>query len=1178
MEVYDPATDTENPVEVIVGPPAGFVSLRDAAVAVDDASGDVYVLDDTQPDRTEEPLGRIDVFDAGGAYQGHLKYDVIDGGPSGLAVDNSEGATQGRVYVTTGNTNEAGVYAYPPGAATGATPLAPRFRPTLSGSGLLFPTVSIGGPGGAVADCSGDACQVLPPEPSDPTLTTLLSGHGNPKPRYARYKRGGKKRRRRQHRHHHRGKRRRRGAGASAVGPAGDPTVSTFALPGSPTIPDDPPIAAVGSAAPGTAGTLLPGTAGFAVAAWADGGAVATKAGSHPYQLDLSVGLDQGGEADLRSAQVTLPPGLLLNPANANGVLCSDSEFSTPRATPFAAGSESGESCHDQAQVGTVEVTSGIGGGKTRTFGLYDLQPRQGFAARFGAAPFGQPLAFDVAIRADVPGAYMTLEDSEVPQALKLQGMVLSMWGVPWDASHDAERGDCLNEAGPSFGWGKCSVGDPRSEKPRAFLTLPTVCGEPLSFELAAGSWQQPGEEHAGAVGRDSGGEPAPVSDCGTLSFDYRPEGLLSVKKASSATGYAFRFATDDEGFFANPRTRLRSLVKKMVVRLPQGVSLNPSVGAGLGTCSEAQLAAETAFNSPGAGCPNASKIGDFIVGLPYFTKRLRGSVYLAKPYENPFGSLLAVYLVAKSADRGLLFRIPGKLTPDPGDGTLTGSFDDLPQLPYEDLEVNFRSGQRAPLVSPPYCGQAISRLTLGPWAAGVPDEVGTTDSPIETGVDDGPCPDGSVPPFHPEAVSGGVNANVGSYTPYYVHLIRKDTEQEITSYSLVLPKGITGKLAGIPFCPEANIEAARHNTGVGEEQSPSCPSASQVGRTDTGYGVGAALTYAPGRIYLAGPYHGAPLSLVTVNSATVGPFDLGTIVIRSAFQVDTSTAQLRIDSSASDPIPHIIDGIPLHLREVRIYADRYQFTHNPSSCEASQLESTLTGSGASFENSADDSTASVAKHFQLLNCLTLGFHPKLGIRLRGSPRRGGYPSMRASFVSRGAKDSNLKKIEVQMPHAEFLAQNHIRTVCTRVQFEAERCPSGSVYGKAAAYTPLFDEPLHGKVYLRSSSHRIPDLVTDLHSGAVRIEVDGRIGPAKHGIRAFFDNLPDAPIERFTMTLFGGRRGLLQNSSNICANLPLASVKGLGQNNRGAIFTTVLRGQCGKKHGKHKGRPRGKRR
>ena len=606
-------------------------------------------------------------------------------------------------------------------------------------------------------------------------------------------------------------------------------------------------------------------------------------------------------------------------------------------------------------------------------------------------------------------------------------------------------------------------------------------------------------------------------------------------------------------------------------MQLPDGVTLNPSMGAGLGVCGEVQLAAETAFNPPGAGCPNGSKIGEFLAKLPYFRNELRGSIYLAKPRENPFGSLLAIYLVAKSADRGLLIRVPAKLVPDPGTGTLTAIVDDLPQLPYTNLEVNFRSGQRAPLISPDHCGAARSTETLSPWAAGVPDEVATTDTQISSGVDAGPCPSGT-PPFAPEAVAGGVNANVNSYTPYYVHLIRHDDEQEITSYSLVLPKGITGKLAGIPFCPDSSIAAARADGGFAEAEHPSCPEASRVGRTLTGYGVGKALTYAEGRIYLAGPYHGAPLSLVTVNSATVGPFDLGTVVVRSAFQIDPLTAQLRIDSAASDPIPHIIDGIPLHLRDVRVYMDRHEFTHNPSNCEPSQLESTLTGSAPPFTD-PHQSTASVSKHFQLLNCLTLGFRPKLGLRLRGNPHRAGFPALRATFAARGPQDSNLKRIEVDMPHQLFLAQNHIRTVCTRVQFAAERCPANSVYGKAVAYTPLLDEPLRGNVYLRSSNHKLPDLVTALHSGAIRIDLVGRIGPSKKGgIQAFFDNLPDAPIGRFVMLLRGGKHGLLTNSVNVCKAPPVASVKGLAQNNIGAVFTTKLRGQCHKHKHKHKGK------
>ena len=1157
VKVYDPPADTAYPVAVIDGPPGGFHSLRDAALAVDRGSGELYVIDDLQPQRAESPAALVDVFSVTGDYEGHLKYEVVDGSPNGIAVDNSTNPTKGRVYVTSGNTHHAGVYVYPPGAATKNTPLSPTIPPAPLGGTTLSPSVPIGTaappPGGI--SCQGDACQVLPPPPSDPTLTTLLPGLGNPPVRYVRYGHRAKKhkpKKKKKHKQKHkRGhmkvqKHRRRRAPARSAArasmlSAARPTTSATAAAARTT--SSTAAATLSAGGSTSAAGLLPGAAGFDATAYADGGGAATQAGSHPYSLDFTVGLDQsGGEADLRDLSIALPPGLLLDPA-ATSQLCSAADFGAPRASPFES-SASGEDCPDRSQLGTLEATTTAGG--TRRFGLFELDPAEGSAFRLGAAPFGRPIVFDAQLRSDAAGAHFALQAADVPESLGLQSLELVLWGTPADASHDTERGDCLDEADPGFPWSKCWVADPRNTPPLAFLTLPTACGDPLSFDAVVGSWQGPGSEDATALSRDSGGDPAPLADCASLGFNPTASGQLSVTKASSAAGYVFDLSDDDPGL-ADPRARMRSLIKKAVVELPKGVTLNPSVGAGLGVCTPAQLANETALNAPGAGCPNAARIGDFSVRTPFYTGILQGGIYLAQPddpasaapgAENPFDSLLAVYLIAKSADRGLLFRIPGKLTPDPGDGTITATFDDLPQLPYTDLQVNFRSGQRAPLVSPPACGAAATAITLAPWAGNATaTSTGTTQ--IQTGVDAGPCPSGT-PPFAPAVTAGGVNANVGSYTPYYVHLTRTDNQQEVTSYSLVLPKGITGKLAGIPFCPEADIDAARVNQGAAEAAAPSCPDASLVGHTLTGYGVGQALTYASGRVYLAGPYHGAPLSLVTINSATVGPFDLGTIVIRSAFQVDPLTAQLRIDSSASDPIPHIIDGIPLHLRDVRIYMDRPQFTHNPSSCVASQLDSTVGGSGANFATSADDTTAGATSFFQLLNCRTLGFRPKLGLRLRGGTRRNANPELRATFASRGAKDSNLKDMAVVIPHQMFLAQNHIRGICTRAQFESQTCPANSIYGYAVARTLLFDDPLRGNVYLRSAPGRkLPDLVASLYTGAVHIVVEGRIGPSGNGgILTKFTNLPDAPLDRFTMTLYGGKRGLLVNSANICATPP----------------------------------------
>ncbi len=938
---------------------------------------------------------------------------------------------------------------------------------------------------------------------------------------------------------------------------------------------------------------FLPGEEGFRAKAIADGGEAATVAGSHPYQLSFRLGLRPGGEfegqpgavfpdGDLRDLRLEMPNGTILNPSILP--TCTQSAFHTHRDSPFEE-SQSGESCPDASQLGSVEVHTPTA---TRSFGLYNLAPAPGQAALLGFAAFGSQVALAVELVAHPDGSYsLVIEADDVSQTLGIDALALNLWGTPWAVSHNGERGNCLNETEPSFPWAKCSVGDPAKFKPQAYLSLPPQCSGPLSFTATASSWQQLGAVSASAINRTKAGAGADMH-CEYLQFNPEVVGHLDNTKASAPSGFVFRLNVN-HARLTDPAFTNAAPPKTAIVRLPEGTTLNPSVGAGLGVCTPAQFAAETVQSAQGQGCPNNSKIGNLRVHTPLFSDQfegdlLSGAVYLAKPddpatptpgAENPFDNLISIYLLAKSPQRGVMVKLAGKLVPNPADGTLTATFDNLPQLPYTELEVAFRSGQRSFLITPPHCGYVPTGIEALPYgSAETFGELSYT--LIKTGADGGACPSGT-PPFEPSVSSGAVNSNVNAFTPYYVHISRKDTEQELTSYSLALPKGVTGKLAGVAKCPEAAIAAAKQKRGFAEAASPSCPAASQVGHTLTGYGVGSALTYTEGKIYLAGPYHGAPLSLVTINPATVGPFDLGTIVIRSAFQIDQHTAQLSLDSSASDPIPHIRDGVVLHLREIRIYADRPQFTHNPSSCEASRLSSSLTGSGAAFETSADDSHVAPSNFFQLLNCRILGFQPQLGVRLRGGTKRGDYPQLRVTFASRGPNDSNLKDIAVVIPRQQFLAQEHIRGICTKAAFAREACPKNSIYGSAIAETSLLDEPLRGNVYLRSSSAALPDLVADLHSGSIRIVLEGHIGPGKKGgIRAFFSDLPDEPVSRFTMTLFGGKRGLLVNSADICQTPPVSNVKAIAQNNIGAVFTTKLRGQCKGQNKKKAAHPGGK--
>ncbi|HET7485755.1 MAG TPA: hypothetical protein VFJ64_10335 [Solirubrobacterales bacterium] len=905
---------------------------------------------------------------------------------------------------------------------------------------------------------------------------------------------------------------------------------------------------------------FAPGPAGFSAVATGEGGFVDQQAGSHPQALGIEVSFKPESpgspftDGDVKDLEIELPGGLVENPGAVPQ--CSLAQFHTPRSSPFET-SLSGESCPDKTQVGTVEVRSSYGGGETRTFGLFNLDPPPGAPSEIGFNPYGAPVIFVPHLR-QADGEYgVTLAARNIPQLVGFSGFGLKLWGTPWSIVHNAQRGNCLNEAEPSFGWAKCSVGPPKLNPATAYLSLPSACEGPLGFGAVARSWQAPPTVSRAFAGQS-------LEGCAGLEFKPAPAIVPSNPRASSPSGIDFRLEVDQDGLLA-PARLAPSPVRGATVALPEGVTVNPSVGAGLGTCEPGGYAAETVGSAPGAGCPNASKIGDFTVRSPLFAQPLEGALFLATPFQNPFGTLLAVYLVAKDPERGVLVKVAGRIDADPASGQLTARFDRLPQLPYTELRIHFREGQRSPLATPAACGTYTSGIDLTPWRD--PSAVRHTDShfQISAGIDGGPCPTGSAP-FAPASVAGTLNSQAGAHTPFYLHLTRRDTEQEITSYSAALPPGLVATVAGIPFCPEAAIAAAKQTSGFAETADPSCPAASEIGHTVAGYGLGGVLSFAPGKLYLAGPFGGQPLSIVAIDAATVGPFDLGTIVIRSAIALDPQSAGVSIDSAASDPIPHIIDGIPTHLRDIRVYVDRPGFTLNPTSCARFSTTSTLKGSGLRFSDPTDDILAAAPSPFQAFNCGALGFQPKIGLSFKGGTRQGEYPALRAEVRPRPG-DANFASTSVTLPATEFLAQSHIDKVCTPVQFARGACPAGSVYGHARVLTPLLSAPLEGPVYLRSSKHDLPDMVAALSGGGlgISLEVVGRIDSSHGGIRGRFEGLPDAPFTSFTMTLNGGRHGLLANSEDLCAKQQYASARLIGQNNRGLATRVPLRVRCGKR-------------
>jgi hypothetical protein len=877
----------------------------------------------------------------------------------------------------------------------------------------------------------------------------------------------------------------------------------------------------------------------FKVAYTNASGEPVTQAGAHPFAMTTSFNLNTeiigGGEfpvqaiKDLSIAQIegfagdqtAVPP-------------CSTLDFLTKLGPSLP-------NCANSAAVGIAHVTIGIGslGKGTRQAPIYNLEPAPGTVAKLGFWIQGVPISIDVGLAETYP-YNITATTTNTSQVLEVYAAEITLWGVPADHAHDEERGSCFE------GSSSCEAGV--AEAP--FLTVPRACLGTLDTSYEVNSWQDPERLVRESV------PTASFSGCGELAFDPELSARPGTTFGTSASGLDVALSMSDEGLKNAKGNATKSDIRSVRVALPAGVTVNPSAAEGLGVCTLAQYGEEGLHTPARAGCPDSSKLGTVTAETPLLGNHpLHGALYLAKQEENPFGSLLALYLVIRDQELGIFIKQAGRVQPNeepgPNAGRLVTSFEELPQFPLSHVSLQLREGPRAPLITPSGCGAYASTATLTPWSGG-PAQVTNPSFQIESGPGGGPCPPAGPRPFAPGFHAGSTNNAGGHYAPFFMRITRADGEQDITRFSATLPPGVTGKLAGIGRCSDAAIEAAKKKSGRAELASPSCPASSQIGHVLAGAGVGSALTYVGGSVYLAGPFAGDPLSVVAIVPAVAGPFDVGTVVTREALDLNPSTAEVEVDGAHSDPIPHILRGIPLAVRELRVFVDRPDFTLNPTNCSEERARAQITGSGADAFNSADDVPFGTQARYQAADCQALGFKPKLTLSLKGATKRAGHPSLRSVLTPRPG-DANIGRAVVTLPNTEFIDNAHINNPCTRVQFNANQCPASSVLGTARAVTPLLDQPLEGPVYFRSNGgeRKLPDVVADLR-GQFNIVLVGFVDTAtpktNPRVRTTFSIVPDAPVSKFTLNLYGGKKGLLVNNSNLCAKTRHATLDLTGQN------------------------------
>jgi hypothetical protein len=896
----------------------------------------------------------------------------------------------------------------------------------------------------------------------------------------------------------------------------------------------------------------------------APGGSPDTQAGSHPFQITSTVQFNSnvvpGCKPSLKftclqpgappkDVSIALPAGLV---GNASAVSqCTEAEFSTEVG-------DSEDLCPGSTAIGTAEVMlkeiSNFPAFLV-TAPIFNLVPSPGEPARFGFHVEHVPVTLDASVRTgrDYGVTISSTNTSELPELITFQ---TTFWGVPGDQRHDSARGwSCIdNEYHHVFEDLPACVFE-HQESPLPLLTLPTSCsGVPLTAPLEANSWDELTPETL-----QPANEMVTLAGCNEIPFSGGIEAAPDSQQGSTASGlkvdvHVPQNASLDASGLAG------SDVKTIKVTLPEGVALNPSGADGLESCSESEIGFEGVEAGSGADlfsdglpapkeapqlpfCPDASKIATAKITTPLLAHPAEGAVYLADQNANPFGSLVAMYLVAEDPVSGVLLKLPGEVSLSPTTGQITATFQNQPQAPFEDAELHFFGGERAPLSTPSQCGAYTTTAVLTPWSGNAPVE-STSTFDITSGPHGSPCP-GSNLPFSPSLTVGVTSINAGGFTPLVTTIGREDGEQNIQSVTLHMPPGLSGILAGVKLCGEAQADAG------------TCGAESLIGSTIVSVGLGGSpYSVTGGKVYLTEGYEGASFGLSIVTPAVAGPYNLGTVVVRAKLEVNPNTAALTVTTDNTGPykIPSILDGIPLEIKHVHITIERSGFTFNPTNCEPMQVTGAI--------NSVEGASSAVSSPFQVTNCAQLKFQPKIAVAIGGHASKTNGTSLHFKITyPKGAQgsDSWFKEAKFAIPRQLPARLETLQQACLEHTFETDRaaCPKHSIVGEATVHTQILPVPLTGKVYFVSyGSLKYPDAVIVLEGYGITVELTGEtfINNTTGVTSVTFPNTPDVPFESIEVTLPTGEY------SEFGANLPHESYDYCG---RTLKLPTLLKAQNG---------------
>jgi len=902
-----------------------------------------------------------------------------------------------------------------------------------------------------------------------------------------------------------------------------------------------------------------------------------TSAGSHPFQMTTTLDLDQtfevlpgssekkpGVRYQARNLSFVLPPGLLGNTTALPQ--CPDGDFSTLLE-------KNTNLCKADTAIGVAVVTINepdVEPGAIEDVPVFNLVPAEGEPARLGFEVDRVPVYLDTEVLSGSNYAVrVTAHDTS--RTAQLLRSVVTVWGAPGAAVHDSARGwACVARGSHAREHEKCETPSGLGSAP--YLRMPTQCSQELRSELTGESWP---------LGQGTQGVPLVPPPAGELSMGFLQgcekllfEPSITVapveKTTNTPTGLDVTVTvpqTEHEGL-------IQSNIRENTVVLPQELQASAAAANGLETCSASQLGFKglekglpeeaqldnDEFSPKVPECPAAAKIGTVNIRTPLLPEEFVGSVFMAEQNADPFRSPLGLYIVAQAPVSKVLVELAGAINIG-ANGQLETTFKNTPDTPVESLELHLFNGARASQATPAFCGTYQTTGTFKSWSE--------KSTPVASSFEiNENCPSGPLP-FSPSFQAEATNLQAGAFTPFTMTIKKADGQQALEKIKLETPPGMAALIGSVPLCPNPQTIPLEIAPGPhGEDPAPPCPADSQIGVTTGVSGLGGDPVTLPGKLYLTEGYGGAPFGLLAVTEAKAGPFDLGLVNVRSQIFVNKETTAATI---VSEPIPKIVQGVPSQLKQLNVTVNRSGFEFNPTSCERMKVEGKLAGSTIGGEHAEEHAEVGVSSNFQVANCASLPFEPKLTATVAGQGSKENGTTFTVTVESPGLGQANIHKVDLTIPALLPSRLTTIQKACLQATFEANpaSCAEGSVIGEGVVETPVFKHPLRGPAYLVShGAAAFPDVEFVLQgegeAKGIEVILDGKTDIKNKVTYSRFETSPDAPFTKFVSTFPAGPHSALtpnvpeNEHYNLCKHTLTLPTEITGQNGAFISQTTPV--------------------